>query len=151
MVREESRDGQKYQDVANETKLKVLVQYLKGIKICLILQAKNTVAWMRVCGTTVSGIILPDTELWGFLCAHYNSPPLNPQRHCNGCCTAFRVMHGLSCSTGSLVIARHNKICDKLLYLAQRAFAPASVRAEPLIGQGHTRSEKEIRQGSDKD
>ena len=54
-------------------------------------------------------------------------------------------------STGGLVIARHNEICEKLLYLSRRDFTPASIRAEPLIHQGRTRSEKEIRQVSDKD
>ena len=60
-------------------------------------------------------------------------------------------MHTLSSSTGGLVIARNKKILDELLYLSQHAFTPASVRAEPLIHQGRTRSEQEIRQGNDKD
>ena len=38
---------------------------------------------------------------------------------------------------------------DELIYLSQRAFTSAYVCAEPLIHQGHTRSEQEIRQGSD--
>ena len=40
---------------------------------------------------------------------------------------------------------------DKLIYLAQGAFTPASVRAETLIRKGCTRSEKDVRQGSDKE
>ena len=44
----------------------------------------------------------------------------------------------------------HNKIRDKLLYISQRAFTSSSVCAKPLIHQGRTRSEQEIRQGSDK-
>ena len=59
-------------------------------------------------------------------------------------------MHALSFSVGGLFIARHNTICDELLYLSQRANASASVRSEPLLNQGCTRSKKEIRQGSDK-
>ena len=58
-------------------------------------------------------------------------------------------MYALSCGTGGLVIARHNKICGELLYLARQAFNPVSVRDEPLIHQGRTRSEKDIRQESD--
>ena len=58
--------------------------------------------------------------------------------------------HVLSCSIGCLVIARHNEIRDKLLYLFQRSFTSEYVCAEPLIHQGRTRYDLEIRQGSDK-
>ena len=60
-------------------------------------------------------------------------------------------MHVLSCITDGLVIAPHNKIRDEILYLSQHAFTSESVCAEPRIHQGCTRSEQEIRQGSDKD
>ena len=58
--------------------------------------------------------------------------------------------HTLSFRIGGLVITRHKKIRDKLLYLSQRAFTSAYVRAEPITHQGRTRSELEISQGSDK-
>ena len=85
-----------------------------------------------------------------FLCDRYNISPVNLQSHCDRCGTAFVVTHILSCSIGGLVIARHNGIRDKLLYLSGRAFTSACVRAKTLIHQGRTRSEKEICQGSDK-
>ena len=59
--------------------------------------------------------------------------------------------HALICNIGGLVIARHNKIREKLLYLSQLDVSSASVRAKILIHQGRTRSKQEIRQGSDKD
>ena len=59
--------------------------------------------------------------------------------------------HALRYSTGVLVIGRHNKIRDKILYLYQRSFTPASVCAELLIHKVRTISEQEIRQGSDKE
>ena len=40
---------------------------------------------------------------------------------------------------------------DELLYFARRPFGPESVSAKPLIHQVHTRSERGIRLGSDKD
>ena len=43
----------------------------------------------------------------------------------------------------------HNEIRDELLYLSRRAFTSESLRAKPLIHQGRTISEQEIRQGSD--
>ena len=47
------------------------------------------------------------------------------QIHCSGFGTALRVTHALSLFTGGLVIARHNEIRDKLLYLSRRAFTPS--------------------------
>ena len=91
------------------------------------------------------------TEFWDFLCARYNVTPLNIHSHCDRCGTAFKVTHIIICSKGGLVIAHHNGVRDELLYLDRRDFTPASVCAEPLIHQGHIRSEREICQGSDKD
>ena len=80
------------------------------------------------------------------------SPPLlKIQSHCDGCGTAFVVTHALICGTGSLVIVCHNGIRDELLYLVYRDFKTSSISAKPLIHQGHTRSEKYICQGSEKD
>ena len=59
-------------------------------------------------------------------------------------------MHTLSYSIGGIVITHHNKIRDKLLYLSQRAFNSAYVRAKPLIHQGRTRYDQDISQVSDK-
>ena len=58
---EEFRDGNKDQDVAYESKLKVLVSDLKVTDKRLLLRAKITCAWMSVTGTTVSGIVLSAT------------------------------------------------------------------------------------------
>ena len=66
MLGEERRDSQKDRKVANKTKLKGLVRDLKGTNRRLILQTKNTGAWMRVHGTTVSGTLLSATEFREF-------------------------------------------------------------------------------------
>ena len=63
----------------------------------------------------------------------------------------FVVTHAIICIIGGLVIARHNEICDKLVYLSRHAFTSASVCAKPLIHQSRTISEQEISQVSDKD
>ena len=127
-----------------------LVRDIKGTDRRLIIHVKITGAWLSVRGTIVSGKLSSATEFWYFLCARYNVSPLNLQRHCSGCGTAFGVTHALSCITGGLVIARNEKICDQLLYLHPSAFKSASVCSEPLIYLGYTISEQEIRQGSDK-
>ena len=54
----------------------------------------------------------------GFLCARYNVSTVNLQSHCDGCGIEFGVTHALSYSIGVLVIARYNKIRDKILYLS---------------------------------
>ena len=108
MLGEERRDRHKDWEVANETKLKGLVRYLKCTNMRLILQANITGAWMSVRGTTVSGKLLSATEFWDFLCACYNISPLNLQSQSDGCGTVFRVTHALRCSTGGLLIT-HNK------------------------------------------
>ena len=105
---------------------------------------------MSICGTTVSDTVLSATVFRDFLCARYNISPLNLQSHCVGCGTDFEVMHTPGYIIGGLVIARHNKIRDKLFYLSRRAFTSAYVRAKLLIHQVHTISELEILQGSDK-
>ena len=90
-------------------------------------------------------------EFWDFLCARYNVTPLDLQSHCDGCGTAFKVTRELICSKGVLVIPSHNKVSGKLFFLSRRAFTPSPVFVKPLIHQGRKRSDKEIRQGSDKD
>ena len=117
-LREEIRDGNKYRYDANETKLDYLVQYLKGLYRHLIIRDKNIGAWMIVHSNMVSVTLLSATEFWYLLCARYNVSPLNLQSHCNVCGTDFGVTHALICSTGILIIACHNKIHDKLFYLA---------------------------------
>ena len=57
--------------------------------------------------------------------------------------------HVIICSIYSLVIARHKKIFDKLLYLYRSSFNSAYVRDKPLIHQVRNKYELEIRQGSD--
>ena len=141
-------DRKKDREATNKTKIKGLVRNLKGTNKCLILRAKSTGACLSVHGTTVSGKVLSDTE--HFLCARYNVSPLNLQRHCEECGTAFGLTYALSCSTGGQVIMCHNEISDELIYLLRHAFTSACVRAKPLIHQGRTRSEQEIHHGSDK-
>ena len=70
-------DGKKDQDDLNEINIKGLFRELKGTERCLLLQAKNTGAWLIICGTMVPGTVLSATEFWDFLCAPSNSPPLN--------------------------------------------------------------------------
>ena len=63
---EERRDGNKDQDVTQESRLKGAVRYLKGTDKRLILRAKITGAWMSVRGATVSGTVISATVFWVF-------------------------------------------------------------------------------------
>ena len=77
-------------------------------------------------------------------------PPHNLQRKCGSCATSFNVCHRLSCRKWGLVIAIHNEVGDKFLYLSQLAFHYACVWDEPFIHQSHIIWEGDIRQGSDR-
>ena len=116
----------------------------------LLLCIKSTGAWLSVLCTTVSGTLLSTIEFRDFLCTRYNVSPVNLHNHCDRCGAAFGVTHILNCIIGGLVILFYNLIINELLYLSQRAFTSACVRAKPLIHQGRTISKKNIRQGNDK-
>ena len=147
---EERHDGKKDKEAAYETKLKGLVLNHKGNNMSLIICSKSTGTWLSVHSYTVSGPVLYVKEFWDFLCSRYNISPIDLQSQCGRYGTGFGVTHKFSCSTVGLVIVRHNEIRDKLLYFYRRTFTSESVCAEPLIHQGHTRFEQEIRQGSEK-
>ena len=147
---EERRDGKESWDVAYESRLKGLVGNLKVTDKRLLLRARIAGALMSVRVTEVSGTLLSATEFRDFLCPCYNVSPVNLQSHCDGRGTVFGVTHALICRIGGLVIARHNQIRDRILYIPQRAYTSASVCAEHLIHRGRTKSEQEISQGSDK-
>ena len=66
------------------------------------------------------------------------SPPSTSRRNCNGCGTYLIVSISLSC----LIIARHNEVREKLLYLTRWAFTLSSVHSKPLIQQDRTRLER---------
>ena len=136
---EERIDGQKNRGGANEAKLKGLVKDLKITNMRLILQAQTQVP---VWAYAVLQYQVQYDLLWdfGISYAHITMFPCGP---------TFRYTYTLSCITGVLVIARHNNISDKILYLARLYSTPASLCPEPLIQQGRIISEKDIYQGSE--
>ena len=71
---------------------------------------------------------------------YYFTPP-NFQIKYGGCGTSFGVSQGLSCIKGGLVIASHNEVRKKIIYLAWRSFPSYYVRVEPLVYQGCSKSE----------
>ena len=99
----------------------------------------------------ISGTVLSYTEFLDLLCTHYMLPPLNLQSYSDECGTDFKVRHALSCSKVGLIIARYNKVHEKLLYPARQDFVSELVRTEPLIHQVPTRPERGVHQVSDKD
>ena len=143
---EERRNGKKYREAVYETKVKDLVRAIKFTGKRLTICSKITGAWLSVCGATVSGTVLPATEFQYLSCARYNVSPLNLQIHSDGCGTEFGVTDALICIIGGLVIARHNKIRDKLFYISRRAFTSAYVRAKPLTQKtGPDMSKRDVR------
>ena len=75
-VKAEQLEDKKYQDIANDVKLRGIIRYQGAFKKLLFLRYKQMGAWMGARGTTVTGTILAATELCYFLCARYNVTPL---------------------------------------------------------------------------
>jgi hypothetical protein len=89
-----------------------------------ILIGKETGQWLLVLLSTVkvmerSAQEFHDTLLLQYACC----TPYLPIK-CNGCLQKLSVCHALECKQGHLVIARYNKIGDKLSNLASNAFFP---------------------------
>ena len=84
--------------------------------------------------------------LWFFVRMLWCNPPLTLKK-CGGCYQSFYIRHGLICSHRGLIISHHNQVHDEILYLNQQDFPSNCVPGEPLIHQGHSRSEEEVRQG----
>ena len=133
-------------DDANDAKFKGLVGDLEGPDRRLILRAKN-ISWMTVQGTMITDIVLAATEFSDFLCPSYDFTPPNLKKKRQ---LRSVLLHGISCSDRGLIITRHKKVHDELLCLAWRAFPYQCVRGKPLIHQGRSRSDEEIRQGRDR-
>ena len=70
------------------------------------------------------------------------SPHPNLQK-CDGCSQYFYVCHGLIYINGSLFIASHNEVHDKILYLSKTCFPPSCIHDKTLIQQGYSRSGEE--------
>ena len=134
-LREEMCDRQKNWYGANDAKLKGLFKDLNTTARGLILHAKNIGAWKIVQVTMVTDKLLSAMEFSDLLCARYNVTRPNLR---------------IDCCKGGQVIARHNKVCGKLLYIERRALTSTSVWSEPLIHPVRNISERDIRQGSDK-
>ena len=140
-LREERRDRQKIRDDANSAKLNELSKYLDGTDCRLILRVKNTGACLNAWVNTVTGSLLVATEFCYFNAHIMMLTPPNLQSKYDGCATSFDVRHGLSCIKRGLIISRHNKVRDELLYLDRQNFPSTNVRGKPLIHQGRSISE----------
>ena len=65
----------------------------------------------------------------------------------DGCNTSLYVRHALRLRNGGLVIAHHNEVHGKLLYLSWQPLPSHCVCGKHLIHQGCSRSEEEVNQG----
>ena len=134
-------------DDANDAKFKGLVGDLEGPDCRLIIRTQKRFLADRTGYYDNRYSISGYRILWFFVLTLCCSPP-NLKKN-NSYVHFFSVRHGLSCSDRGLVIARHNKVHDELLCLSRRASPSQCVRGKPLIHQGRSRSDEEIRQGRD--
>ena len=102
---------------------------------CLQQAAKNR-AWLTVLLSTVNGTELGSQECRDALFLRYGLDPPDLPKYCAGCQARFLVSHALECKKGGLVTAHHNELCDRVAYMAGKAFTPSYVRNNPHIYSG---------------
>ena len=101
---------------ANNAKITGPVKDLESLDRHLIIRSKNTGSWLTTRDTTVTSTVVSATGFRDFLSTCYNVTPPNLQK-CDGCSLSLYIRHELSCTNRDLVITRHKKIRDELLYL----------------------------------
>ena len=99
-------------------------------------RATNTGMWLTVKPLTVNGTELGAQEWQNTLFLRYGINPPGPPKFCDGCNSAFSILHALDCKKGGLVMERHNKLCDRVADLSGKAFTLTHVRDDPLIFTG---------------
>ena len=93
-------------------------------------------AWLTVQPSTVNGKELGAQEWRNVFFLRYGLHPPDLPTHCNGCQAKFCISHALDYKKDGLVMACHNKLRDKVVDLAGKAFTPSHVRDDPLIYSG---------------
>ena len=111
---------------------------------CRLRQATKTGAWLTVQPYTSNGTELGSQEWCDALFLRYGLKTPDLPTHCDGCQAKFYISHTLDCQKGGLVMARHNKIRDRVADLAGKAFTPSHVRDEPFIYSGRAVKRTEV-------
>ena len=99
-------------------------------------QATKMGAWLMVHPSMVNGTELGVQEWQDALFLQYGLDPPYLPHYCNGCSTTFSICHALNYNWGVFVMARHNKLRDRVADLARKSFKPNHVRNDPLIITG---------------
>ena len=56
--------------------------------------------------------------------------------YCDGCGSALSIYHSLDCKKGSLVMARHNELCDGVADITDKVFTPMHMHENPKMFTG---------------
>ena len=96
----------------------------------------KTVAWLTVLPSTVNGTELGGQEWRDAHFLRYVLEPPDLPKYCDRCQAQFSISHALDCKKGGFVTARHNKLRDRVTYLAGKAFTRSHVCYNPLIYSG---------------
>ena len=147
-LREERNDGQKIMDGVNDAKLKDLVADLNTTDWRLILHTKNTDAWLNVWGTTLTGTLLAAIEFWYFYVHVMMLPPLKLIE--NTTAATHHLLYVTDLSAAKEASSSHDKTkCVPNSYNSlNKPYPSHCVRDKPLICQGCSISERDVRQGS---
>ena len=96
----------------------------------------KTGAWLTLHPSTVNGTEWCAQEWCDSLFMQYGIDPPDLPKYCDGYNTKFTICHALNCKMGGLVMARHNKLRDRVADLAGKAFPPSHMHNNPLIFVG---------------
>jgi hypothetical protein len=120
-----------------EQKLGAVLSDLPADRGRTIKRGQQTGAWLSALPSTVNRTDLSAQEFRDAITIRYGITPSGLPASCKGCDARFTLQHALGCKKGGLVIFRHNKIGDKLVYLAGKAFTLSAIHNKPLIrGRG---------------
>ena len=99
-------------------------------------RATNTGDWLIVQLSKVNRKELGAQEWCDALSLRYGLERPDLPTYCDVCNSKFTICHALDFKRGGLVTARHNKLRDGVVDLADKAFTPSHVRNDPLIFAG---------------
>ena len=96
-------------------------------------RAANTKAWLTVLPSTVNGTELGAQEWQDALFLWYGLEPPELPTYFDGYQANFSIIHAYDCKKYGLATARHNKLRDGVVDLADNACTTSHVHDDPLI------------------
>ena len=134
LLMEEGRDDIRWRHIeAEETSQVEAWSAASTEDACRMGKITRTGGWLSVPSSVINGKDLGVQEWKDALFLRYGIKPPNLPKHCNGCGMPFEICHALDCKNESLIMARHNNLCDGVADLSRKAFTPTHVCDNPKV------------------